>query len=121
MANEISVQSRLKVVNGLLNFEYNTGNLLFSQAAAGGPTPGFLTIGTSEESVALGELSTLGWVLMRNLDETNFVQWGFATTDYGGRMEAGEPAGPFRLEPGTTIYLKADTAACQVLIYALED
>lgn len=121
MANEISVSARLKCVNGNLKFEYNTGNLNFTQAAAGGPTPGYLTIGTTEESVTFPELSTKGWLIMRNLDGTNYVQWGFSTTVYGGRMEAGEPAGPFRLEPGTTIYLKANTAACQVLIYALED
>jgi hypothetical protein len=121
MANEITVSSRLKVTNGNLKFEYNSGNLTFDQAAAGGPTPGFLTIGTTEESVAFGELGTLGWVIMRNLDATNYVQWGFATTAYGGRMEAGETVGPFRLEPSTTLYLKANTAACQVLIYALED
>lgn len=121
MANEISVSSRLKVANGLLKFEYNTGNLQFDQTAAGGPTPGVITVGITEETIALGELSTLGWVLMRNLDSTNYVQWGFATGVYGGRMEAGEPAGPFRLEPGTTLYMKANTAACKVLVYALED
>lgn len=121
MANEISISARLRVANGNLNFDYQTGNLLFDQTAAGGPTPGFLTIGTTEESVAFGELSTLGWLLMRNIDATNYVQWGFATGAYGGRMEAGEPAGPFRLEPGSTLYLKANAAACKVLVYALED
>lgn len=121
MANEISVSSKLKVANGALNFEYVVGNLLVDQVAQGGPTPGMLTIGTTEESEAFSELGTLGWFVMRNLDDTNYVQWGFSTGVYGGRLKAGESAGPFRLEPGATLYLKANTAACQVLVYALEN
>jgi len=120
MANEITVQSRLMCTNGNLKFDYPTGNVLVTQTAAGGPTPGYVTIGTTEESFAFPELSTLGFLIMRNLDATNYVQWGFATGVYGGRMRAGEPAGPFRLEPGATLYLKANTAACKVLLYALE-
>lgn len=121
MANEISVTSKLSVTNGNSKWNSTAGTLTFDQATLGGPTPGYLTIGTSEESQAFGELGTVGWVWMRNLDTTNYVQWGFATGVYGGRMEAGEPAGPFRLEPSTTLYLKANTAACKVEIYCLED
>ena len=79
------------------------------------------SIGTSEEELATGDLSTMGWLWMQNLDATNYVQWGFATTDYGGRMEAGETAGPFRTEPAATIYLKANTAACKIHYRWLED
>lgn len=121
MANEITISSRMTVLNGTLKFDYPTGNIRVDQAAVGGPTPGYVTIGTTEESIAFAELGTLGFLMMRNLDSTNYVQWGFATTVYGGRMRAGEPAGPFRLEPGTTLYLKANTAACKVLVYALEN
>jgi len=120
MANEITISSRLTLKNGTLAFDYATGSILLDQTAAGGPTPGYVTIGTSEESFTFGELSTLGFLMMRNLDATNYIQWGFATGVYGGRMRAGEPAGPFRLEPGTTLYLKANTANCKALLYALE-
>ena len=121
MANEITVGCALKVVNGNNSFSFAPGTKTYTQAAIGGPTPGYVTIGTSEESNTLSELTTQGWVVMQNLDTANFVQWGFSTGVYGGRMEAGETAGPFRLEPGTTLYLKADTAACKVLIYAIQD
>lgn len=57
---------------------------------------------------------------MKNLDDTNFIEWGFSTGVYGGRLEAGEIA-LFRLNPSTTVYLKADTAACKMTIYSLED
>lgn len=121
MANEITVNASLSVANGNLKFAFAPGVLRFSQAAAGGPSPGMVSVGTTEESVAFSELGTEGWFMMQNLDATNYVQWGFSTTVYGGRMEAGETAGPFRLEPSATLYLKANTAACKVLIYALED
>lgn len=120
MANEISILQQLTVKNGNLNFPFQPGVIQIDQSAVGGPTPGMVTIGTSEESVAFGELGTLGWLQMQNLDPTNFVEWGFATGVYGGRLGPGEPA-QFRLNPGTTLYLKADTAACQVLIYGFED
>ena len=121
MADEIRVTSKLTVTNGFAKDTFNPGSQSYDQTAAGGPTPGVVSIGTTEESEAFSELSTLGWFIMRNLDPTNYVQWGFATADYGGRMEAGETAGPFRLEPGTTLYLKANTAACLVDIRAYED
>lgn len=120
MANEISVTNRLAITNGNLKFDFTPGAKTFDQTAQGGPTPGTKSIGTSEESEAFAELSTLGWVAMANLDDTNYVEWGFATGVYGGRLEAGESA-MFRLNPSTTLYLKADTAACNVSIYALED
>lgn len=123
MANEIRLSQQLAVQNGNLNFAYPNGSpgSTVDQSAEGGPTPGVVSIGTTEESEAFSELSTLGYVLMHNLDDTNYVQWGFATGVYGGRMGPGEMAGPFRLEPSTTIYLKANAAACKVMIAALED
>ena len=121
MANEITVQALLQVRNGNLEMPLNFPAATFTQAAVGGPTPGYLTIGTSEESVAFAELGTLGWCIMKNLNATNYVEWGFSTTVYGGRMEAGETAGPFRLNPGATLYLRANTAACKCVIYAFED
>lgn len=120
MANEITINAKLAVSNGNSVFSRTITGQQFDQTAAGGPTPGYLTIGTTEESEAFSELSTEGWVLMENLDATNYVEWGFATGVYGGRMEPGEPA-LFRLNPTATLYLKANTAACKVAIYALED
>lgn len=122
MANEITVTARLKVSNGSLDFQYpsSSNQFRFDQAAVGGATPGYLTIGTTEESEAFSELSTEGWCFMQNLDGTNYVEWGFSTGVYGGRLEAGEVA-LFRLNPSTTLYLKADTAACKVAIFALEN
>lgn len=120
MANEITVSATLRVVNGNLNETISTGSLQFTQAAVGGPVPGYQTIGTSEETASFSELGTLGWLYMKNLDATNYIRWGFATGVYGGRLEPNEVA-LFRLNPGTTLYLIANTAACKCQIKAFED
>ena len=119
MANEIQITSSIKVENGNLLDSFSTGTQNIDQSAVGGPTPGYVTIGTSEEEVAFGELTTPGYCVIKNLDGTNFVEWGFSTTVYGGKLLAGETAGPFRLN-GLSLFLKADTAACKVLIKAYE-
>lgn len=119
MANEITVQASIQVVNGNLRDSFSVGSKTYDQAAVGGPTPGFVTIGTTEEEVALAELSSKGWVMMQNLDATNYVEWGGSTGVYCGRMRAGETAGPFRLN-NTSLFLRANTAACKVLIKAYE-
>lgn len=119
MANEIQIRVHLSVANGNLS---DTTNITYNvdQTAVGGPTPGYVTIGTTEESVAFGELGTKGIVFIQNLDPTNFIDWGFSTGVYGSAIPAGETAGPFRLKSGTTLYLKADTAACKCLIKGFE-
>lgn len=120
MANEITVQTLLRVVNGNLSESIASGALSLTQTAVGGPTPGYVTIGTTEESVSLSELSTLGWCYIQNLDTTNYVEWGFATGVYGGRLKASEIA-LFRLNPGASLYMKANTAACKVIVKAFEN
>jgi len=79
------------------------------------------SIGTSEESITFTDIATNGWAFLQNLDTTNYVEWGFSTGVYGGRMRAYEPAGPFRVNAGATLYLKANTAACRVRVVMYED
>jgi len=119
MANEITVQAGIQVRNGNLVDSFQVGTKNYDQAAIGGPTPGYVTIGTSEEEIALGELSAKGWVMMQNLDDTNYIEWGFSTGVYGGRMRAGGTAGPFELN-SLSLFLRANTAACKALIKAYE-
>jgi len=120
MASEITVTQRIQCING----NYNSGALggageQFDQAAAGAAS-GVQAIGTSEETLAEGDLATMGWLWMRNLDATNYISWGFSTGVYGGRLEPGEQA-LFRTEPAATMYLLADTASCNLQYIWLED
>jgi|688.fasta_scaffold1552243_1 hypothetical protein len=120
MANEISVNIALTVANGNLREFITSGSQQFTQAAVGGPVPGYQTIGTTEETITTSELSTLGWAYFQNLDATNYVELGFSTGVYGIRLEPGEPA-VFRLKPAATIYAKANTSACKLQVKIFED
>ena len=126
MANEITVTAALAVSNGNYVSSWAPGVKTYDQTAAGGPWPGVVEIGTSEESIdpdsgTTTSIATEGWCMMQNLSASNYVSLGFSTGVYGIRMEAGETAGPFRLEPGAVLYLLANTAACDVRIEIYED
>lgn len=121
MADEIRIAASMSVDNGNLSFSQNYGTKSYDQTNVGGPSPGMKEIGITEETESFSELTTPGWCTIQNLDSTNFVEWGFSTGVYGGKLMAGETAGPFRINSAsTTLYLKADTAACRVVINALE-
>ncbi len=122
MANEITITTRMKLENGNLKpGEIVKQGLQFDQTTA--EFDSFVqNIGTSEEDVTFS-VTTHGWFMMQNLDATNYVQWGAKDTTMKtiGRMEAGETAGPFRMEPGVTLRMLANTAACDVLFTMYND
>lgn len=120
MANEIRISASMSVDNGNLSFSQNYGSKAYDQAAVGGPSPGMIEVGTTEEQQTFSELTAPGWVTIQNLDDTNFVLWGFSTGVYGGKLLAGDTAGPFRLNTSTSLFLKADTASCRIVVNALE-
>jgi hypothetical protein len=70
------------------------------------------SIGTSEETLALGEVATalVGYVWFYNTDSTNYVEIGNATGAYQIKLKAGEVA-VLRLDSWAAIYAKANTAA----------
>ena len=121
MSNEIKVTSGIRVLKGNLDFSQPSKTVSIDMSGSGGPTPGFKIIGTTEESEAFAELTTEGMLWMLNLDATNYVQWGFSAGVYGGRLKPNGPPAQFQMEPGLTLYLKANTAACNVLVYGFEN
>lgn len=84
-------------------------------------------IGTAEEAIKLGEVSSLGYALFINRDETNFIELRVST---GGAKfakldpdTAGNGTGGFallKLGSGAQVpYAIADTAACQMDIFII--
>lgn len=72
-------------------------------------------IGTSEEALKLGEITSLGWFLFRNLDETNYVEIRSATGASNDIIKV-PPLGGALFHWGTDVtqpYAIANTAACQ--------
>lgn len=121
MANELTVSVSASLVNGNHRASFAPGAIQVTQAAQGMHGP-VVSVGTSEEDLAVGDVGTLGWLFLRNLDPTNFVTYGPKDTTMKafGRLEPGEIA-CLRLEPGITLRWQADTAACKVQVMLLED
>lgn len=86
-------------------------------------------IGTSEEDVTITGITTLGLCVLRNLDDTNYIDIG--KKDGGGNMQETIKLGPtggagtcaiavFPLAAGITLRAKANTAACNLQIFVYE-
>lgn len=74
---------------------------------------GVLSIGTTEEELTqLADLGTPGYVILKNLDATNYVEFGSTTGVYDIKLQAGECA--LYRHNSATLYAKANTAACLV-------
>ena len=122
MAGTINVTVSVQATHGNFSSIFQPGQVSITQDAVGFHGP-VVTVGTTEEVVPGGDISTLGWFVGRNLDTTNFVTVGAST---GGamvpfqRVEPGEPFS-YRREPGTILRWKADTAAVQIQQYLYED
>lgn len=121
MANELKITQSVRLTKGAMKHEFTppqlsltqTGTLVYDNT---------LSIGTAEETAgpAFGDIGTEGLCIIYNLDTTNYVQVGFATTVYGMRLRGASSPAMFFLEPNATLYLKANTAACNVRIIVYE-
>lgn len=117
MANEITASGVLLVNNGIVA----DGVELFSiRAAQSGKRVSKIAqnVGTSEETLDFGDIASPGWYLIKNLDPTNYVQIGPATTVYQDKLLPGTFTMGYL--SSSTLYAKANTAACNVLIFVLE-
>jgi hypothetical protein len=74
------------------------------------------TITTSEVAINLGGVASLGWMMFKNLDETNYIEIKTGTGGTViGKMLAGESYGPVRCGSGITApYAQANTASCDM-------
>ena len=78
------------------------------------------TIGTTAELISKGDIGTVGCLLVKNLDATNYIDIALDSgmTNKFAKLMPGD----FLLIPtgGVLPYAKANTAACQVLAVVLE-
>lgn len=72
-----------------------------------------VAVGTVEESLSFVEVTLPAVVALNNADSTNFVEVGFDTGVYPLIMNPGFGC-CFEVQSGVTVYLKADTAPCNV-------
>lgn len=118
MADEITIQTGVKLNNGELIVNNTGKSRKFDQATQRGGNPGVVDVTTSESTIDFGDCVP-GFVEMVNLDTTNFVQVGFSTGVYGFRLLADGGPALFYLETGATVYVLADTATCKVRVTGL--
>ena len=123
MAGEITITPNITLRNSRLRHQYSPGKIVIDQSTARVYSQVY-TIGTSEESItSWGDIETPGVMQLLNLDATNYVEWGPATGSYIGHLTANDGSSttglPWAIWYGhstTDLYLKADTAACDVLV-----
>lgn len=123
MANEITVNTSIAITNGSYVLpKMGAANVQATQAVPGGGGPGTISVSTGGVNPSITNLTDQGWVYLKNLDDTNFVDFGaYVTATFHpiGRLLPGETA-LFRLNPDAVLRLQADTAACKVQVNIFE-
>lgn len=123
MAGEITVLNRVTLAKGSHKARFDPGVVQITQTGVGGHSP-VVSVGTSEEDLSLGDITTPGLVCLLNLDTANFVKYGPKSGSdmvEFGRLKPGEPT-TLRLGPsGVTLRWIADTAPCKIQVMALEN
>lgn len=119
MANTLTVSASVQFSDGTDGYGINLNPVQFTQGAPA-VAHGVITIGTTEETLSIGDVAAGGVLVFKNRDATNYIEIG---PDNGGTILAFVKctAGKFGVLPGvssTTIKAKANTAAC-VLEYWL--
>ncbi len=118
MANEITVQATISGSKGGAKIT-TLGSVQKIDMAGDHMKTETQEVGTSdEELVQPTEIGTLGLVWIKNLDATNYVEYGL-TSSYTGKLKAGEE-NVFRAA-GSGVFVKADTASCNVQYAMFED
>jgi hypothetical protein len=119
MANEITVVTKLIVVNGNYKEERSVSQYKRDQTTQGGIAQ-VQDVGTTHELLDVGDVGTEGMVHVRNLDSTNYVEIGVdvAATFYPViKLSPGDPA---VFPAGATLYARANTAAVKLDSMILE-
>lgn len=120
-------------MSNTINFSVTAGVTLSAGGTITGTGSGTITqagtdnigsvqnIGTSTEALVIGDVTTIGYLFLKNLDATNYVEISL-TSPVGAeafiKLLAGECA--FLPTRQTTIYGKANTAAVDLLVVAME-
>lgn len=111
MANELQFTIQVNYRNGIDSD--NTAEPFYMNVSATERIEGAPTIGTTEESLALGDVSSVGLVIIKNMDPTNYVTVGNVT---GQRPIRIPPLTTFPLYlPGSAVFVAANTAPCKIV------
>jgi len=112
MADELSVSARLTF--GKSSASVKTAYNLQIDVTGDSYTKAVQSVGITPEEILTehGDLATSGYVIVKNLDATNYVEIGATTGVYTIKLLAGEIA--LWRHNSANIYAKANTASCLV-------
>jgi hypothetical protein len=110
MANEVQISATLRYSSSPASASLATS--YFDDQTGDKYQAGVQAVGTSEESLDKGDVGTIGYVAVRNMDETNYVQFGVTTGVYTVKLLPGK--GCVMPWNGANTYIKANTAPCNV-------
>lgn len=119
MSNEISLNLGVNVSKGGL--EANRSKAFTVDLSGDAVEHGMeeIAAGSDEEIAPNSDITTYGYCLLINLDSTNYVEVGTVTLEYHMKLKAGEAA-LFRCN-NDGVFCKANTAACKVEYFLIED
>jgi len=116
-AGEIRISASLAVDNGIIDEALSKSGLRFDWSGTK-VTKHIQAIGTSEEAIDLGEITTLGYFMAINLDSTNYVEIRSGTGAGNDVIRLDANNGVCLLRWGSDVtapYAVANTASCNVL------
>lgn len=117
MANEVSFSGTLRATKNSATVQSSVSDT--ADMSADALYSATQSVGTSAEAITLGEVSSLGYVLVQNLDSTNYVELSLdnSMTQKFSKLLAGQ----FALFPSSTatLYARANTAACLCQVTAV--
>lgn len=110
MANEVQISATLRYADSPVATSLATS--FFADQTGDKYMAGVQAIGTAEESLDKGDIGTIGYIAVQNLDLTNYVQFGVTTGVYTVKLLPGK--GCVMPWNGAYNYIKANTAPCNV-------
>ncbi len=119
MADELTItcNAALKIATSptTLNLSTPANSLTFSPSTVKG-SYFTVAVGTSEESISFGDI-TPGVIMLQNLDTTNYVEYTTVSGDYDLRLSANGGKALIEFSSSQTLYMKANSAECNVLVF----
>lgn len=119
MANEITLSASLEFLKATIGSSLSESALTFDVSGTD-YVQASQAVGTTDEALDIGNITTLGYLFIKNMDSTNFVVYRDAD-DQGNavKIKAGEIA---LFRAGTAApFVMADTAECIINYLAIED
>ena len=122
IANELSLQAVLTYTKGTGDARVNVNKSYTDLVTVTGDEyQQFVqSVGTSAEAIPLGDVGTAGFVMLRNLDTTNFITISTDAAAHANPCNKMFPGEFCLFRAAAAPYAKADTAACRMEVTIIE-